>query len=106
MKIGCDVVDLRRIQIDNLPFVNGILSENELEIFAKRKDKREFLGGRFAAKEAFLKALGSGLSGARMKDIDIRYKEGGQPYIFFKEQTYDVSISHDGDYAFAVVILL
>ncbi len=106
MKIGCDVVDLRRVKINSLPFINGVLSKDEISIFEKRKDKKEFLGGRFAAKEAFLKALGCGISGARMNEIDIRYKENGQPYIIYKENNYDVSISHDGDYAFAVVVIL
>mgnify|MGYP002520677897 FL=1 len=105
MKIGCDIVDLRRLQLDNDVFVRGILSQKEREIFVLRNDKRSFLGGRFAAKEAFLKALGSGLSGARMNEIEISYLEGGQPILIYQRKEYQVSISHDGDYAIAIVII-
>lgn len=105
MKIGCDVVDLRRIKVDDYVFIKGVLSSNELEIFEKRIDKKEFLGGRFAAKEAFLKALGTGLSGARMNQIDIFYLEGGKPILSYDGNEYEISISHDGDYAFAVVLV-
>ena len=126
MKVGCDIVDLRRLQLDNEAFIRGVLSPKEREIFAQRKDKafpndiqltssqkygiisqdeRSFLGGRFAAKEAFLKALGTGLSGARMNEIDVSYREGGQPILLYQRKEYEVSISHDGDYAIAIVIL-
>lgn len=105
MKIGCDVVDLKRIKEDDLVFARGILSPNEFAIYKERKNKRDFLGGRFAAKEAFLKAIGKGLSGARMSDIDISYTEDGQPELFYDGEKYSVSISHDGDYSFAVVII-
>lgn len=105
MNIGCDVVDLRRIKENDLVFAKGVLSPNEFAIYEQRTNKRDFLGGRFAAKEAFLKALGKGLSGARMSEIDIRYAEDGQPELFFEGKKHPVSISHDGDYAFAVVIL-
>lgn len=105
MKIGCDVVDLRRIQVDNLPFIKGVLSEDEIKIFEKRTKKRDFLGGRFAAKEAFLKALGKGLAGARMNEINIIYNEDGKPILIYKNKEYEVSISHDGDYAFGVAII-
>lgn len=105
MKVGCDIVDLRRLQLDNEAFIRGVLSPKEREIFAQRKDKRSFLGGRFAAKEAFLKALGTGLSGAKMNEIDVSYCEGGQPILLYQRKEYEVSISHDGDYAIAIVIL-
>lgn len=105
MKVGCDVVDLRRIRVDDYVFIKGILSPNELKIFEERANKKDFLGGRFAVKEAFLKALGTGLAGARMNQIDVSYLENGQPILKYDGNEYEVSISHDGDYAFAVVIL-
>ncbi len=105
MKIGCDIVDLKRINLENKAFLRGILTKNELLLLEKKNNKKDFVGGRFAAKEAFLKALGSGLSGARMNEIEINYRESGQPFIYFDSKEYEVSISHDGDYAMAVVII-
>ena len=106
MKIGCDIVDLRRLKLDHLPFLKGVLSPSERTLFEATNNKKDFLGGRFAAKEAFLKAIGTGLSGGpRMKEIDVKYRPSGQPVLCYDGKEYEVSISHDGDYAFAVVII-
>ena len=59
--IGCDIVDLNRLNLDNECFVLKLLTKNEFLIFKNKnslKQKKEFLGGRFAAKEAFFKAHG------------------------------------------------
>jgi holo-[acyl-carrier protein] synthase len=61
MKVGTDIVEIARIPADNLAFINGVLSPEERLILEKRTNKAEFIAGRFAAKEAFLKALGTGL---------------------------------------------
>ena len=58
--IGCDIVDLNRLNLDNECFVLKLLTKNEFLIFKNKNSlqKKEFLGGRFAAKEAFFKAHG------------------------------------------------
>ena len=40
-----------------------------------------------------------------MNEIDVSYREGGQPILLYQRKEYEVSISHDGDYAIAIVIL-
>ena len=105
MKIGCDVVSLKRIDGREETLSKGILSDKELSLYDKAFHKREFLGGRFAAKEAFLKATGSGLRLTSMKNIEILPLESGEPILYFEGKSYHVSISHDGDYAFAVCVL-
>lgn len=105
MKIGTDIVAIARIPFEDAAFVRGVLSDGELALFNERKDQAGFLAGRFAAKEAFLKALGTGLGGARLSAIDVRYREGGQPFLVYEGREYEVSIAHDGGYAIAVVIL-
>lgn len=104
MEVGTDIVKISRVSLED-SFVKGILSENELETYEMRSDKQQFLAGHFAAKEAFLKALGVGLAGADFREVEVRYKEGGQPYIYFHDCEYSASISHDGEYAIAVVLL-
>lgn len=103
-KIGCDLVYLPRIQ-DEDGLAKAILSEGEMSLYSSSPKKREFLGGRFAAKEAFLKAWGKGLSGAPMKEVEVVLDEDGQPSILFQGERHPLSISHDGDYAMAVVLL-
>ncbi|MDP9082044.1 MAG: holo-ACP synthase [Bacteroidota bacterium] len=60
---------------------NRILSDAELVTYTQTK-KHTFLAGRFAAKEAILKALGTGMQdGISLKNIDIRSSDKGQPVI-------------------------
>jgi|SRR5574344_490032 holo-[acyl-carrier protein] synthase len=105
MKVGTDIVQISRIPFDNLAFVHGVLSHEEIQILATRKDKAQFIAGRYAAKEAFLKALGTGLAGAKLNDIDVAYREDGSPILHYQGKDYEVSISHDGGYAISVVII-
>ena len=104
MKIGCDIVKVSRIRLDDA-FVDGILSPNEKTIFAERKNKKEFVAGRFAAKEAFLKALGTGLVGIRLPSIEVLYRPGGAPYLLYQGKEYEVSISHEKGYAISVALI-
>lgn len=105
MKVGTDIVKISRLNEAKDSFVNGILSPLEFEEYKKRTNKAEFLAGHYAGKEAFLKALGTGLSGAPLNKIEVRYEKTGAPYIFYQGKRYEMSISHDGDYAISVVLI-
>ena len=69
------------------------------------KKKAEFLAGRFATKEAFIKANGGKIKDLNFKEISVVYDINNCPVLFFRGNQYEVSISHDGDYAVAVVII-
>ena len=103
MGIGVDICYIPRYEDkDNL--AKRILSNEEYKIYEKRTKKAEFLAGRFAAKEAFFKARKTGIDQS-LKNVEVLYDDNNAPYILYKENKYDVSISHDGDYAIAIVIL-
>jgi holo-[acyl-carrier protein] synthase len=109
--IGIDIVELNRIEhlIRNEKFKNRILTNNELLQFEKLSDKRkvEFLAGRFAAKEAFAKANGTGIGkDLSFQDIEIDTDQKGKPYIHkpFKNGVH-LSISHSQTFAVAQVII-
>jgi len=103
MRIGTDIVDISKIKnVDR--FAKKILSVRELEIYETKVNKEEFLAGRFAAKEAFMKAVGKGFATAPINEIEVLYDENGAPFIFFKDKEYSCSISHDGGFATAVVL--
>jgi holo-[acyl-carrier protein] synthase len=90
--------------------------EEQTYAFAK-KDPAPYLAARFAAKEAFLKALGTGLRyGISWREIGVRRDELGRPYLVLSGRAAEefngrghhrmhLSCSHDGDYAIATVIL-
>ncbi len=110
--VGMDAIELRRVrqvQEHNSRFCERILTANELEIFHSLKNVRqlEFLAGRFAAKEAYSKALGTGI-GEKVSflDIEVLWDDVGKPIVTkgpFKGQVH-LSLSHTREMAFAYVI--
>jgi holo-[acyl-carrier protein] synthase len=101
--IGIDLVEIKRIVLSS-HFINHVLSLEEKEILKHKKDKKEFLAGRFAAKEAFLKANHKKIFEIPFNEIKVLSNDDGSPYIIFEEVRYDnVSISHENKYAIAVV---
>lgn len=116
--IGLDIVELERISslYTRQPnFESRILVRAELEQCARYAPNRkiEYLAGRFAAKEAFAKALGTGIGQQfTWHDIAILNEDSGAPHIHWtsagKEQpefTMHLSISHSSEFAVAQVIL-
>lgn len=112
--IGIDIVEIDRIERlmkKNDRFIKRILCEKELAEFNRLENDRrqlEYLAGRFAAKEAFSKALGTGIGEMRFTDIAIFNEISGAPYLKVKgyeQHQLFVSISHSHDYAVAQVII-
>ncbi|MDP4086410.1 MAG: holo-ACP synthase [Bacillota bacterium] len=109
--IGIDIIELPRVRemiAKQKRFIDRILTEKEKETYQALSDSRrvEFLGGRFAAKEAFSKANGTGI-GKELSflDIEIDTDERGKPFVRFPEVKAHVSISHSKEYAIAQVII-
>lgn len=100
-KIGTDIIRISRIEksLKNSRFIEYVFTQNEIE---HCKNAQSFAGV-FAAKEAYFKALGTGIN-IRLNAIEISHNENGKPFIKGVEKS-DVSISHDGDYAIASVVL-
>lgn len=107
MGLGIDIVKVSRIT--NLEaLAKKILSKDEYMIYILRENKQEFLAGRWAAKEAFMKANGVGLMGEGamdMKEISIVNLDSGKPIGKYRDKKFDVSISHEKEYAIAICIL-
>ena len=104
MRIGCDLVYVPRVKER---IAEAVLTDKERQDMASRPEMRrlEFLAGRFAAKEAVMKAYGVGMKGMLFTEIEVSYDEHGAPYATYKGQRIAISISHDGDYAYAVAII-
>lgn len=100
MWIGCDIVKIERL-IDGEAIAKRILSDVEYQRYLEYKGKRrvEFLAGRFAAREAIIKALPIDLN---VKEIVIEPKQS----IDYCGYSIQVSIAHDGDYAIANALVL
>jgi holo-[acyl-carrier protein] synthase len=117
--IGVDIVEIRRIKeavARNDSFIEKLFSKEEIEYFQSRNMRPEYIAGRFAAKEAVSKALGTGFRGFGMKDIVIDRTTLGKPIVVLKGKakllaqksgscSFHLSISHSQDNAIAYVIM-
>ena len=119
---GVDIIKNSRINnsLKIKGFLNRIFTEKEIQQGKKLKNKINFYAKRFAAKEAFVKAIGTGFrSEINFIDIEIKNYKNGKPYILlskklknflqkkFKIQKYKVflSLSDEKDYSIAFVII-
>ncbi|HPP06582.1 MAG TPA: holo-ACP synthase [Syntrophorhabdaceae bacterium] len=106
MGVGIDIVDIKRIKkvMDKYGerFLDRVFSFEERLLLKTRKNIHETIAGRFAAKEAFIKATGMKLP---LKHIKV-FQNMGRPYIDFNGKIYNgISISHERVFAVAVVII-
>ena len=86
--IGVDVIECSRIQrsIERFGdrFLHRVFTEGEIEYSMSMKFPERHLAARFAGKEAAAKAFGTGIGKATgWRNIDIRKKESGEPFLVF-----------------------
>jgi holo-[acyl-carrier protein] synthase len=99
-------------------FLRRVFTEEEIAYCRARRDPVPHLAARFAAKEAVLKALGTGLRmGVSWREIEVRRARGQPPTVVLSgrcraladklgAERVLVSLTHDGDYALAQVLLV
>lgn len=98
--IGVDIVEISRIERilkGNSLFLNKIFNEEEIVYLKSRNLRYEYVAGRFAAKEAVSKALGTGFTGFSFKDIIIKNTEIGKPIVELKKKAKEIA-GKDGKY--------
>ena len=120
--IGVDIVDNKRIKklAKNKQFISRIFSKYEIKQSKKIKNKTNYFSKRFAAKEAFSKALGTGFRmNLNFKDIEVVNDKMGKPYYVknkkitkiiykkfkIKNFTFFLSISDENKYSTAFAII-
>jgi len=117
--IGIDIIEVTRIKnaIEQFGerFLCKIYTQDEINFCTRRKNKYQSFASRFAAKEAVMKALGTGHAhGVKFTDIEIVDDEKSAPHVnlygkaleYAKGRKPVVSLSHIKDYAIAVCILI
>ena len=122
MRTGIDITRIKRFKkfLKNEKFLNKVFTEKEIEHILQNKTeigKLERLAGKFCAKEAILKALGTGIgNGIKLKEIEILSDENLRPKVFLyskakqkfavlKLNEIDISISHDAGMAIAICVV-
>jgi holo-[acyl-carrier protein] synthase len=119
--IGTDIVAIRRFQrfVDenNTAILQRLFTKQELAYCSVKKSAAASYSARFAAKEAFMKALGTGLrDGLSWQDMEVINDNQGKPELYLTGRANELflercisniflSLSHDGDNAVAMVVL-
>ncbi len=116
--IGVDIVETARVErlvrVYGDRFINRILGSREKEILDRRQDRVQYLAGRFACKEAIIKALGNYLvDRPAYSQIEIVSGPNGIPQTVFSREVNDrvgtartlVSISHEKNHAVAMAVI-
>lgn len=118
--LGTDIVEIVRMEqliSHSTRIAERILTSAELQIFETHKFPAQFLAKRFAAKEAAVKALGTGIAnGVGFKDVEVVNLPSGQPSLVFTGKFAEIceqkqinnsfiSISDEKHYAVVTVVL-
>ena len=118
--IGIDIIEIDRIEkvLKRTPrFLERNFTEKEIEYFKENNFRSESIAGNFAAKEAISKAIGTGIRGFNLKDIEILRDDLGKPIvntynnlndicIKYSVKEIKVSISHSENYAVANCLII
>lgn len=118
--LGLDIAEVDRIEAAiarrGPAFLERLYTPREVAYCERHKNKFERYAGRFAAKEAAMKALGTGWSrGVRWRDIEVTREPGGKPTLRLEGvarqiaeglgvKNISVTITHSGNFALAHVI--
>jgi holo-[acyl-carrier protein] synthase len=121
--IGTDLVEISRVRRflerdSGRRFMERVLTPAELELATNRQGRlAEFVAGRFAAKEAVVKALGTGIGGITgFHDVEVLPCEGGRPTVVLSEAAMErlglnrgtrihLSITHTSEMAAAYAVV-
>ena len=117
--IGTDLCQISRMErsLARPAFAERVFAAGERELLDGRtgKARLETAAANFAAKEAFLKACGTGLAGIALNEIAALRDERGAPYLAFSGRTAEfmetnqlsahLSLTHEADLAAAFVVL-
>ncbi len=109
--IGIDICNISRFSdMKNLDkFLERYFTHDENNYILNTGNREETIAGIFSLKEAFVKAIGTGFGSVRPIDVEITHNFSGKPDLIIhndivkKIEDISCSVSHDGDYAIAVV---
>ena len=120
--IGVDLAQIPRVRrmVERWDerFLRRVFTDGEIAYCRRRRDPVQHFAARFAAKEATLKALGTGLSmGIHWREMEVRRSPGQAPTMTLHGRSLEIardlggrrvllSLSHDGDYAMAQAMLV
>ena len=107
--VGVDIIKNSRIKklLKNKAFIKKVFSKNEIKNSTKHKDKTSYFSKRFAAKEALMKAVGTGFRyNVNFKDISVINNKLGKPQIIITNSIKKVLINKSNLKKFRIFLSL
>ena len=116
LRVGIDHVEIKRIAkaMRNPKFLPRFFGEREIALLERRGLPAASVAAGFCAKEAFSKALGTGLRGFYLREVELLREENGRPFLSFcgraldlvkkSGMRFEVSVSHNRYCAMAQVV--
>ena len=119
MRIGLDMVEISRMAgcLESTHFIERVFGAREREELTARRFAPQSAAAAFAAKEAFAKAMGTGIRGFSLVEVELLHDELGAPYLALSGRAqrmahtrgltqFCVSLTHTKELAAAVVVAL
>lgn len=122
LMVGIDTVEISRIKKSarNPRFIKKVYGQNELAELAERGMPAQSMAACFCAKEAFSKALGTGIRGFKLSEVELLHEKNGKPCIKLSgnakklansicqdlENCIKVSVTHTKELASVIVIII
>ena len=105
MKCGIDIIDIDRIEksISKDYFFLNVFTDGERQYINSKPSKAATAAGIYCAKEAYVKALGTGITRDCFQTVEVFHTDAGKPYLNIPNT--DLSISHTEKTATAIVII-
>ena len=118
--IGTDIADVRRFAkwVENPDLISRFFNKREIKTSGSRQKLQEHYASRFAVKEAFSKALGTGVAGFELGEVYVEHDEEGKPELCLERRAaslvemrcgktvrISVSLSHEKEYTVAFVVI-
>ena len=118
--IGTDIADVRRFAkwVENPDLISRFFNKREIKTSGSRQKLQEHYASRFDVKQAFSKALGTGVSGFELADVYVGHNEEGKPELCLERRAaslvemrcgktvrISVSLSHEKEYTVAFVVI-
>ena len=113
--IGIDCEEIKRVEklCTDTHFIKRFFTDKEISFFAEKNNSSKTITANFCGKEAFSKAIGTGIRGFSLKDIEILRDDLGKPYInlynslkiYGEENDIHISLTHTDSIASAFVVI-
>lgn len=114
--VGTDLIEIDRVKkaAENSRFITKVYGKDEIEELKEKKFAAQSLAASFAAKEAFSKAIGTGIKGFALNEVQLLHNDQGAPFFSFSGKAeslvkklalnFSVSLTHTSTLAGAIVV--